>query len=91
MKILLLLVTATIMVLGVIACEETETSDETYQKQVELVMESFIAHRHDYNVGLEQMGEEVRSATNETEYRQALEKALAHLESAVLWFGQDRT
>lgn len=73
---------------------EWETIDSSGEQQYSLIMDvfsdTFYDHRKEFNDGLERIGARVRSATTESEYHDALEEALAHLEKAQRLFLEDR-
>lgn len=65
-------------------------SQETaYVESVKAFTEKFYNHRKEYNDGLERIGAQVRSATTETEQRQALQQAVTHLDNSRQLFHQD--
>ncbi|MBM2825491.1 MAG: hypothetical protein HW402_1155, partial [Dehalococcoidales bacterium] len=67
----------------------TQSREQAYQASVNAIVDRFYNHRKEYNTGLESVGALVRSARTESEQRQALQQAIAHLENVRQWFRQD--
>lgn len=67
----------------------TQSREQAYQVSVNAIIDRFYNHRKEYNTGIERVGAQVRSAKTESEQRQALQQAIAHLENVQQWFRQD--
>lgn len=65
------------------------SSEQVYETSVNAFLNRLNDHRKEYNTGLEQIGTRVKSATTETELRQAFQQAITHLDNIRQLLRQD--